>query len=295
MASSIASLFGPSAEEIVYAQQQQDMARRQAAEQQGMAMQSSPLAQQFYQSGLNITKGLGGLFGDAPMQDPRLGKNLKLRKILGDANVSDLTDPKKVSELSTKFSEAGLVQEALYFADRAKDLTAQQISLNKLNILTPTRYVTSEGEPVSKDGYGIYYTSKDKKPVDVGDIISDTIYKTEQKPAKAAGSTEQTQAINFLKQRTDLGTGDQKNAGTELANRAITIAGPNGDFTKALEQALNELKQENKLTDTGKEFLGLGSKWEWNPEGVAIPLAPSANQEWKLLPGNEVPQTTKMR
>ena len=42
MASSIASLFGPTAEEIVYAKQQQDIARRQAAEQQGMAMQSSP-------------------------------------------------------------------------------------------------------------------------------------------------------------------------------------------------------------------------------------------------------------
>ena len=88
MANSIASLFGPTAEEIVYAKQQQDMARRQAAEQQGMAMQSSPLAQQFYQSGLNITKGLGALFGDAPMQDPRLAQSIKIRQILGDADVN---------------------------------------------------------------------------------------------------------------------------------------------------------------------------------------------------------------
>ena len=223
MASSIASLFGPTAEEIVYAQQQQDIARRQAAEQQGMAMQSSPLAQQFYQSGLNITKGLGGIFGAAPMEDPRLAQSIKIRQILADTDVNDLTDPKKVSTLSTKFGEAGLAKEALYFADRAKDLTAQQISLDKLNILTPVRYVTKDGRPVSKDGYGIYYTSDDKKPVDVGDIIPDTIYQAEKKPAKSASGTEQEQAIKFLQERTNLGKSDAGNAGITLANIAKNI------------------------------------------------------------------------
>lgn len=291
MASSIASLFGPTAEEIVYAQQQQDIARRQAAEQQGMAMQSSPLAQQFYQSGLNITKGLGGIFGAAPMEDPRLAQSIKIRQILADTDVNDLTDPKKVSTLSTKFGEAGLAKEALYFADRAKDLTAQQISLDKLNILTPVRYVTKDGRPVSKDGYGIYYTSDDKKPVDVGDIIPDTIYQAEKKPAKSATGTEQDQAIRFLQERTNLGKSDANNAGITLANIAKNVENVE-DYTKAMDIAFKQLQEQGKISK-GKSFIGT-EDWEWNPTGLETP-ASSNDQEWKILTGNEVPQTTKLR
>ena len=289
MASSIASLFGPSAEEIVYAQQQQDIARRQAAEQQGMAMQSSPLAQQFYQSGLNITKGLGGIFGAAPMQDPRLAQSIKIRQILADTDVNDLTDPKKVSTLSTKFGEAGLAKEALYFADRAKDLTAQQISLDKLNILTPVRYVTKDGRPVSKDGYGIYYTSDDKKPVDVGDIIPDTIYQAEKKPAKAATGTEQKFAIKFLQERTNLGKGDAGNAGIALANIAKNLENVK-DYTKAMDIAFKQLQEQGKISK-GKGFFGT-EDWEWSPIGLETPT--SSDDNWKLLEA-EVPQTTKLR
>lgn len=126
MASSIASLFGPSAEEIVYAQQQQDMARRQAAEQQGMAIQSSPLAQQFYQSGLNITKGLGGIFGAAPMEDPRLAKSIQSRQIMSDVNIEDLNDPGQLATLAQRFSEADMPEAALYFKDRQNALETQQ-------------------------------------------------------------------------------------------------------------------------------------------------------------------------
>jgi len=278
MANSIASLFGPTAEEIVYAKQQQDIARRQAAEQQGMAMQSSPLAQQFYQSGLNITKGLGALFGDAPMQDPRLAQSIKIRQILGDADVSDLTDPTKVSALSTKFGEAGLAKEALYFADRARDLTTQQIALDKLNILTPVRYVTKNGRPVSKDGYGVYYTSDDKKPVDVGDIIPDTIYQAEKKPAKSASGPEQTQAIKFLQERTNLGKSDAGNAGITLANIAKNMENVE-DFNKAMDQAFQQLQAEGKISK-GKSFIGT-EDWEWNPTGLETPT--SSNDSWKLL------------
>jgi hypothetical protein len=163
MASSIASLFGPSAEEIVYAQQQQDMARRQAAEQQGMAMQSSPLAQQFYQSGLNITKGLGGLFGTAPMQDPRLGKNIQLRKILGSTGVEDLNDASKVSALSSSLGKAGLTQEALYFADRAKDLKAYELELaTALEPVLISEVVTKDGRAVGRNKYNQYFTGRSR-------------------------------------------------------------------------------------------------------------------------------------
>lgn len=121
MASSIASLFGPSAEEIVYAKQQEDQARRQQQLQQGLAVQASPLAQQFYQSGYNMFSGLGGLFGK-PMMDPRLTQAVKIRQLLGSTSVEDLNDPAALSKLSQKFQDAGLAREALYFADRATSI-----------------------------------------------------------------------------------------------------------------------------------------------------------------------------
>jgi hypothetical protein len=192
MASSIASLFGPSAEEIAYNRQEEDKLKKQQQLFNMASLQPVPEAQIGYLTGYQMGGALTGLFGDGPeLKDPRIAQSIKIRQILADTDVNDLTDPKKVSTLSTKFGEAGLAKEALYFADRARDLTAQQISLDKLNILTPVRYVTKNGRPVSKDGYGIYYTSDDKKPVDVGDIIPDTIYQAEKKPAKSASGTEQ--------------------------------------------------------------------------------------------------------
>ena len=126
MAKSIASLFGPSAEEIVYAQQEAGKQRQQQQLQNTLAAYQDPMARQFYQSGYNIASGVGNiagaLFGDAPMADPRLAKNIQLRKILGSANVDDLNDVGKLNKLSSELAKAGLAQEAMFFSDRATSL-----------------------------------------------------------------------------------------------------------------------------------------------------------------------------
>ena len=125
MASGISSLFGPSAEELMYAQQQENVKRQQQQLQQGLAVQSSPLAQQFYQSGYNIASGLGNLFGSAPMADPRLARSIKSRQIMSDISAEDLNDPDKLKLLSQQFAEAQMPEAALYFADRENTIKTQ--------------------------------------------------------------------------------------------------------------------------------------------------------------------------
>ena len=130
MASSIASLFGPSAEEIVYAQQEAGKQRQQQQLQNTLAAYQDPMARQFYQSGYNIASGAGNiagaLFGDAPMADPRLAKSIQSRQIMSDVNIEDLNDPGQLSTLAQRFSEAGMPEAALYFKDRQNALETQQ-------------------------------------------------------------------------------------------------------------------------------------------------------------------------
>lgn len=130
MASSIASLFGPSAEEIVYAQQEAGKQRQQQQLQNTLAAYQDPMARQFYQSGYNIASGAGNiagaLFGDTPMADPRLAKSIQSRQIMSDVNIEDLNDPNQLSTLAQRFSEAGMPEAALYFKDRQNALETQQ-------------------------------------------------------------------------------------------------------------------------------------------------------------------------
>lgn len=130
MASSIASLFGPSAEEIVYAQQEAGKQRQQQQLQNTLAAYQDPMARQFYQSGYNIASGAGNiagaLFGDTPMADPRLAKSIQSRQIMADVGVEDLNDPGQLATLAQRFSEASMPEAALYFKDRQNALETQQ-------------------------------------------------------------------------------------------------------------------------------------------------------------------------
>ena len=180
MASSIASLFGPSAEEIVYAKQQEDQAKRQQQLQQGLAMQASPLAQQFYQAGYNMVSGLGGLFGK-PMLDPAMTKAVEIRRLLADTNANDLNDPTKLTALAAQFGDAGYPKEALYFADRARTIAAEnrayELSMAKYQqdiseqVMEPNFKVKSTGDSVYMQN-GKYYNAKTGARVAVEDLIS---------------------------------------------------------------------------------------------------------------------------
>lgn len=296
MANSIASLFGPTAEEIVYAKQQQDIARRQAAEQQGMAMQSSPLAQQFYQSGLNITKGLGGLFGTAPMQDPRLGKNIQLRKILGSTGVEDLNDASKVSALSSSLGKAGLTQEALYFADRAKDLKAYELELaTALEPVLISEVVTKDGRAVGRNKYNQYFTLDDMKPVDPGSLQSVRLYEKDiARGAKEPSVSSQTSIEQSFLADTDLDLETKKRAANYLDQQAIIILSEPAFKGVTKEQALAEAYKRairDKVIVNEAFPITFGDRVLFTTESLGG-LVGLGRQDWKFNPPSPLAPTT---
>jgi len=129
--SSIASLFGPTAEEIVYDRNQQERLRQQAQLQQSLAGQETQAARDFYQSGYNIAmgvgKGLAGMFGYTDqMQDPRIAKSIAMRKVFSDLSAEDLNDPSKIAMISQLADEYDLPELKLWTADRERKLLEEE-------------------------------------------------------------------------------------------------------------------------------------------------------------------------
>jgi len=131
MAGSIASLLGPSAEEIVYDLQQAEKLRQQAQLQQSLAGQETQAGRDFYQSGYNLTMGLGkalaGMFGySEQMTDPRIAKSVAMRKVFSDLSAEDLNDPSKISMLSEMADQYDLPELKLWTADRERKLLEEE-------------------------------------------------------------------------------------------------------------------------------------------------------------------------
>ena len=129
--SSIASLFGPTAEEIVYDRNQQERLRQQAQLQQSLAGQETQAARDFYQSGYNIAmgvgKGLAGAFGYSDqMQDPRIAKSIAMRKVFSDLTAEDLNDPSKIAMISQLADQYDLPELKLWSADRERKLIDEE-------------------------------------------------------------------------------------------------------------------------------------------------------------------------
>ena len=143
---SIASLFGPSAEEIVYSQRLQERTRQQQQLQEALAAQQTLAGRNYYQAGYNIAKGLGGLFGVSPAieQDPRIAKALEMRQIFGDFSAQDLNDPTKLEELAGKLVDKGYIDQGFQLFDRSMDI-ASKIAAAKPDIKNVDIYVDNEG------------------------------------------------------------------------------------------------------------------------------------------------------
>jgi len=155
--SSIASLFGPTAEEIVYDRNQQERLRQQAQLQQSLAGQETQAARDFYQSGYNIAmgvgKGLAGMFGYTDqMQDPRIAKSIAMRKVFSDLSAEDLNDPSKIAMISQLADEYDLPELKLWTADRERKLLEEESTrqkrindANKLDWKNIKEYTTPDG------------------------------------------------------------------------------------------------------------------------------------------------------
>ena len=298
MASSIASLFGPSAEELMYNQQQLREQQQQQQLQQNLSMQSSPLAQQFYQSGYNIASGLGagisGLFGAKPMQDPRLAQSTKLRDILGETGVNDLSDFNKVSDLAKKLSEGGFTREALYFSDRATTLKALDTEAvkqrneerlakePKLN----AEWVTEEGETVGMNNAKEWFRMRDMKKIDASELILKTDFNARTKSTGSASGTEEKQAQRYLEAQfddLDLSEDDLSYVAMLIANEVknLVAQGKVKDSNEALKIVVDEFiatKRLYKLEDYGLGPWPWQERWKVNKDTL-IPYPPSG---WTL-------------
>ena len=168
--SSIASLFGPSAEEIVYARQQQDKLQEEQRYQSALARQQSLAAQSYYESGYNIAKGLGGLLGgDAMMVDPAIQKAIKVRKVVSEFDGKNLNDPTVLESIAERMADLGYVNEATMLFDRAFDLEYKTATLEaareQKKITTGVVGLDENNKEVVllQDNYGNLYDANTRK------------------------------------------------------------------------------------------------------------------------------------
>lgn len=286
MASSIASLFGPTAEEIVYARQQEDRALRQQQLQQGLAMQSSPLAQQYYQAGYNIVSGLGGMFGPAPTQDPRLGQSIKIRQLLGKTDIKDLNNPDKLDELSGTFAQQGLPEIALYLSDRAtglrtsayeRDFKERELSA-KYSTVKPTDYrvLNQDGSISNVEQRGNRYFNSS-----TGEEITDftkVMKAGELKPVGEAKPATKLRLRDKFLRATDFDDEVKLQISQDIHERATRIYNENRgaiDMTVAEQEAYDEMIRDGVIVPA-KFLQGFGARlnpmsdWEYNPQGKSV-------------------------
>lgn len=286
MASSIASLFGPSAEEIVYAQQEAGKQRQQQQLQNTLAAYQDPMARQFYQSGYNIASGagniVGGLFGDAPMADPRLGKNIQLRKILGSTNIDDLNNVEKLNKLSSELAKAGLAQEAMYFSDRATSLATSAYARDfkereleqKYGTRKPTDYrvLNEDGSISNVEQRGNRYFNST-----TGEEITDFSLVRKAGELKASGEAKPATKLRLRSKFLEGSDFDDKvknQIAQDISERALTIFNNNRgaiEMSQAEEQAYDQMIKQGVIVEP--EFLGGRgarlnpfSNWQYNPK-----------------------------
>jgi len=283
--SSIASLFGPTAEEIVYDRNQQERLRQQAQLQQSLAGQETQAARDFYQSGYNIAmgvgKGLAGMFGYTDqMQDPRIAKSIAMRKAFSDLSAEDLNDPSKIAMISQLADEYDLPELKLWSADRERKLLEEESTRQKR---------INDANKVTIKGAGNYKIPGNPDPVFgfmVGDkiIVRDTglpapkgttKYTEPKDPGYA--STQEVDAVRLTLKSID-GLGDELSAtdlervSIDVGNRARVLRDDGMDQRLAVEQAIAEFVDQEKFTNKELpwyKFKAFSKELEYNPQGSA--------------------------
>ena len=164
MASTIASLFGPSAEEIVYERQKEERDRQAQQYQTTLSgLRDTPGAATGYalgyQGGQGLGQAVGGLFGQsAELEDPRIAKALQVRKAFEGMTAADMNDPGKLSALAEKLQASGNPEAALQVNDMATKARAAQAAAIP-DLKSPgTRFQLADGTIVTggyQDGMAV--------------------------------------------------------------------------------------------------------------------------------------------
>lgn len=258
----VASLFGPSAEEIVFARkkEEEDAARQKyLARLQGAGQGLGPFAWAA-RAGVDVGETLrtaGGMFGEQ-IEDPLIKKYNRINQILVEEG-GDLNDPEALKRIADKLQAEGYTNEAVRLYDRSSALStaARELDIEegKMTQLT-TAYVDVNGNPVMVNkNTGQFYTT-DGTPIPSDEVIPKdswndvTLRKDAEKRIEAKRKAEDPNSW----QTVGLYTKD----GTNLIQ-----GGPTG-FQAALEERLQQEQEEKKATDSvgviaesgGNEFGG---------------------------------------
>ena len=132
MADTIASLFGPTPEQIEYDRQQAERRRRDDLYATNLAAFKGDLPgfATGYALGTGVGEGLGqaaqGIFGMEPMKDPSLAKSKKSREILREFSTSNLDDPTVLSKMARVFADNDMPEQAMAIQAQARQLKSNQ-------------------------------------------------------------------------------------------------------------------------------------------------------------------------
>ena len=154
MASTIASLFGPSAEEIVYERQKEERDRQAQQYQTTLSgLRDVPgVATGYaagYQGGQGLGQALGGLFGQSSeLEDPRIAKALQIRQAFQGMSAADMSNPGKLQELAEKLQASGNPEAAMQLSSMAASAKAAEAAAIP-DVANPTRFRLPDGSIVN--------------------------------------------------------------------------------------------------------------------------------------------------
>ena len=173
----VASLFGPSAEEIVFARkkEEEDAARQKyLARLDGAGQGLGPFAWAA-RAGVDVGETLrtaGGMFGEQ-IEDPLIKKYNRINQILVEEG-GDLNDPEALKRVADKLQAEGYTNEAVRLYDRSSALStaARQLDIEegKMTQLT-TAYVDVNGNPVMVNKNTAQFFTPDGTPIPADEVI----------------------------------------------------------------------------------------------------------------------------
>ena len=258
----VASLFGPSAEEIVFARkkEEEDAARQKyLARLQGAGQGLGPFAWAA-RAGVDVGETLrtaGGMFGEQ-IEDPLIKKYNRINQILVEEG-GDLNDPEALKRVADKLQAEGYTNEAVRLYDRSSALStaARQLDIEegKMTQLT-TAYVDVNGNPVMVNKNTAQFYTPEGVPIPADEVIPKDTWND---------SVLRDQTVNSIKAKqraNDPNSWQPVGLYTQDGNNLIQ-GGPTG-FQAALEERLQQEQEEKKAIDSvgviaesaGNEFGG---------------------------------------
>jgi hypothetical protein len=141
MAGSVASLFGPSAEQIVYERQKEERERNDLNFYRGLQAIDVPGVATGMVAGRGIGQGLTqaaqGLFGESQeLEDPRIAKALQVRKAFEGFTAADLKDADKLEAVAETLASQGNLEAAMQLNAMASTArAASQQTLSRTGVM----------------------------------------------------------------------------------------------------------------------------------------------------------------